>query len=575
MFENLGKRIQSILLILIIALLSVVMGVIGFGTPGGEGCNPQEAAYAAVVHGETVTQGDFRAAFLAARFDRMPAEAARAQRLREHLLEGLIERELLVHEAERLGFTADPAEVERRTVRDQVILFSAPVDAPYGFPSGALPYDFNDRDGQFSTDTLRRTIQYGLRRSVDEFRTWQVKETLAQRVRDLVTSNVSVSTREVWDAYVDETERATLSYVRFNPTYYRDRVEVTEEAIAAWMGQNAEEVDREYRRQRHRFTNLEAQVHTRQILVRVADGASEEDRAAARTRAEGLLARARAGEDFAALAREHSDDETTKAQGGDMGWRARQSPGMVAAYETAAFALENGQITENLVESQFGFHIIKLEGKREGNVPEAEAKRELADGLYRRARAAELAREEAQRALAYLREGHTTEELDERLRNNWADTPTPTPPPPAEGEAPEGEPERPALAPQVHQTQPFGRSDRAIPGAFDSTPLTQAAFEMSTDEPLPDEPMQLGEDFFVYRLDERTEATQEGFTDEVQTRIEQGLLTDKRAEALRAYVERLRDQAEADGAIRRNPEVLEYGDTDEEGEEGSEESASR
>lgn len=559
MFENLGKRIQSFLLMVIIVLLSVVMGVIGFGTPTDAGCAVEGPGYAATVYGRTITAGDFEAAYIAAGFaDRSPA-AARAQRLREYLLQGLIERELLVHEAERLGFTVDPDEVMARTARDEVVLLTGPIDAPAGFPSGRLQYSFRDRDGEFSADFLRRFIQYHLRRSVDEFVEWQARETLAQRMRDTVTAPVTVSPREIWDAYVAETERATISYVRFNPADYRDRVEVTPEALTEWMQQNQERVDTEYRRQRHRYTNLEEQARARHILVRVAEDASEEERSAARAEAEALLARVKAGEDIAELARQHSDDEGSAARGGDVGWFPRGR--MVPPFEQAVFSHEEPAVHDEVVQSQFGFHVIQVVGRRSGDVPEEEAKREIAEGLYRDARAAELAREEAQRALAYLREGHSTEELNERLRNRWEEAP-------AEGEASE----EARGVPQVQQAS-FGRGERAIRGPFDSTPLTAAAFEMSTDDPLPEAPLQLGDNWVVFRLDERTTADPEQLTDETRARLRDRLLAQKRQEVLSAYIGQLRDRAEAEGAIRENPEILRYPD-EQLDDEGAEEQAS-
>jgi len=99
------------------------------------------------------------------------------------------------------------------------------------------------------------------------------------------------------------------------------------------------------------------------ILVRVQANADPAEREKARAKAAGLLADVKAGKDFAALAKQYSDDPGSGAQGGDLGYFQRGQ--MVPPFEQAAFALAVGQ-TSDLVTSDFGFHIIRVTDKQPG-----------------------------------------------------------------------------------------------------------------------------------------------------------------------------------------------------------------
>lgn len=94
----------------------------------------------------------------------------------------------------------------------------------------------------------------------------------------------------------------------------------------------------------------------------------------ARSTAEDVLKRARAGESFEKLAKEYSSDPSNKDKGGDLGWFGRGR--MVKAFEDTAFALQPGQISE-IVETQFGYHIIKVEERRNNPSPTGEPEEQV------------------------------------------------------------------------------------------------------------------------------------------------------------------------------------------------------
>lgn len=102
-------------------------------------------------------------------------------------------------------------------------------------------------------------------------------------------------------------------------------------------------------------------VRARHILVRLDGGATPEQLAQAESRIREAHGRAAGGADFAAVAQEYSEDETTKLNGGDLGYF--QSGMMVQPFDSVAFALAPGSISD-VIRTQFGFHVIKVEERR-------------------------------------------------------------------------------------------------------------------------------------------------------------------------------------------------------------------
>ena len=140
------------------------------------------------------------------------------------------------------------------------------------------------------------------------------------------------------------------------------------------------EQDVKSRYQQERFqAGQDLQARVRHILFLVPEGASEQEVAAARRRAEAARRRALAGEDFAALARELSEGPSAK-DGGDLGFFRRGD--MVAAFENAAFELKAGEVSAP-VRTPFGWHVILLVERRTGEVDALEqVEQQLRERVY-------------------------------------------------------------------------------------------------------------------------------------------------------------------------------------------------
>lgn len=105
------------------------------------------------------------------------------------------------------------------------------------------------------------------------------------------------------------------------------------------------------------------QIRLSDILIEVKPGATATQRAEAEKRAKEILAEVKSSKrTFEELVRLYSDDITTKNLGGDVGWQSRIT--LVPEYYEAANKLKVGEINHQLVETPFGFHIIKLTGRR-------------------------------------------------------------------------------------------------------------------------------------------------------------------------------------------------------------------
>lgn len=125
----------------------------------------------------------------------------------------------------------------------------------------------------------------------------------------------------------------------------------------------------------------EQEVRARHILIRVPDANDEKAGKEAEAKAKAALARVQKGEDFAAVAKELTDDPPGKIDGGDLGYFTKDQ--MVPEFSEIAFKLDKGQVSEP-VKTPFGWHIIKVEDKRKRQAPEFDSVRDQIEAFVTR-----------------------------------------------------------------------------------------------------------------------------------------------------------------------------------------------
>jgi peptidyl-prolyl cis-trans isomerase C len=170
---------------------------------------------------------------------------------------------------------------------------------------------------------------------------------------DTASFEAAVRARGVTQKSLRQETRKTLAVNRFLEARVFRHVIVSDAAVTRFYERNREEF-------RH-----PAEIRAQHILVRVPPDAGDETRRVAAQRAAALLTRLKEGADFATLARQHSDDPGTSAHGGDLGYFGRGR--MVPAFETPAFALQPGQLSD-VVSTRHGFHIIKVTDRRAAGI---------------------------------------------------------------------------------------------------------------------------------------------------------------------------------------------------------------
>jgi peptidyl-prolyl cis-trans isomerase D len=338
--------------------------------------------------------------------------------------QALIQREVLLQEANRLGLQVRDSDLRRAL---QTGPFSQAL-----FPGGQFIGD--DRYADF--------VQNYFHTSIQDFETQVKKEIEINRLEAMVTGGVTVSDQDVRDNYRQQGTKIKFDYAVINSEDLRKQINPTDAELQAFFKQNAahykdailetrklayiainqadvpggtpqvsnQQVEQYYQAHQKDF-QVPEEVQVRHILIKVPAGADAKTDAAAKQKAEGLLKQIKAGADFASLAKANSDDPGSKEQGGELGMIQRGAT--VPEFEKTAFSLQPGQISD-VIKTQFGYHILKVEQKQTAHLkPLEEVRAQILATLTRQqeadqqaAYAQQLATEAAKTSLAKTAEQH-------------------------------------------------------------------------------------------------------------------------------------------------------------------------
>jgi peptidyl-prolyl cis-trans isomerase D len=372
-------------IVAVIAGLIIVVFVVEFRTARGPGSGSVEAACAVEMKGVCLDRKDFYAAYGLVVPSGLSAKQIKALSIPDQVLEGLIERELLVAEAERLGLGVGDQDLERELMEGRAhVSLPAEVAPILGMRLGlCVPEQHGQscaagartvrilpvksaKQGTFDPKIYERVIRNVTNRGAKQFRDMQEREVLAARVRDLVRQRVRISPEEAFLAYRQRAERTVVKYVALSREWFaRLVVDSSPAAVEKWTAEHTGEVDDALKESRARFVAKCPLVS--EIVFRFPENATDEEKTQVRGLADAALARLKNREPFEQVARQVSEGEQA-SEGGSLGCFTDSYGTGYAELVEVTKKLAVGE-SSPVVESPRGFHLLRLDGElAEGDV---------------------------------------------------------------------------------------------------------------------------------------------------------------------------------------------------------------
>ena len=575
MLEFFRKHSQSLLMWLLVGTIGFIF-IVQFG-PQSRGCRSQQdgVTYVAKVRGKVISDEAFRWAWIISHASSVPRDQSKALRLKEAVVNGLIERELLAMAAEDLGIKVTEADIDDN-ILNGLIYYNASVHSPVRMPSGPIPIDFTKEDGSFDYETFKMFVASQFQMSLPGFKNQQMREVLADRMRKIIENSVQLFPGEARESYEKVATWVKVESATFDPAEFARKITPSQADVKRWAQANEAMIEDHYKKNEFRYKNVEKQVRMRNILIKVPADAADEVMQEKKALADDIAARAAKGEDFAALAKAYSEDEQSRAAGGDNGFKGKGV--FEEGVEDAAFGMKAGEVKGPL-ETLDGFQIVKVEGFREGTIPLDEVRLEIAEQILVETRSSEQARSEAEKFLALVQAGDDFGTAARKIRGEKVAAPEAAPPPAAAGEEEEGaveveeeeeaaEAETPGVwQPVVRTSSEIGKDAAHIPGVGPSKQLVTELFALAGPQTLLPRVVEVNGKFHILRVKERHEGSDAEYLAKKDA-LERELLGEKRLALVEQWIDTQRKKAEKEGAIEIQQVYLKYPGEDTQSESG-------
>ncbi len=290
--------------------------------------------------------------------------------VKDETLQTIINRRLILDEAHNMGLIAS----------ESVLVASVQNDPAFRSGNAFDPQRYK---------ALTRNMGF---RTTSDFEAEQRLNLLTNTLQQSILRSATVSDEEVREAYALEYEKRVLEALIVDPADFEEGVKLSSDDAQAWYEAHSSDYMSPVRQKfeitvidpaalKREMTISEADIRAvydadiakystpeqrkaRHILVKVPPNIGEETKTKFRNKIEAAKSLLDKGEDFAKVAKDVSDDGSAE-KGGDLGWFARGA--MVPEFEDAVFAMGKGE-TSGIIETQFGYHIIRVDDIRPGKV---------------------------------------------------------------------------------------------------------------------------------------------------------------------------------------------------------------